>query len=148
MVKWLGIALIVLVSLALVLLGLGYLLKENKAEMTTLKYTLDQQAHQKKIEQQKLLNRKTPPLSQSLSSVEQSLQYVISANLSCQTNKQCVVFKTGRNALGCNVAVNTTGAIILIKVASDLKNTLSVQGCTDRYSSQSTACVKQNCLIE
>tara|TARA_B110000090_G_C13235910_1_gene390526 strand:+ start:74 stop:337 length:264 start_codon:yes stop_codon:yes gene_type:complete len=87
MVKWLGIALIVLVSLALVLLGLGYLLKENKAEMTTLKYTLDQQAHQKKIEQQKLLNRKTPPLSQSLSSVEQSLQYVISANLSCQTNK-------------------------------------------------------------
>ena len=127
MIKWLGIALIVLISLALVLLGLGYVLKENKAEITTLKYKLDQQSHQRKIEQQKILNRKTRPLSQSLSSVEQSLQQVISANLICQTNKQCVVFETGSKALGCNVAVNTTGAIILIKVASHFKNNLSVQ---------------------
>jgi len=148
MIKWLGIALIVLISLALVLLGLGYVLKENKAEITTLKYKLDQQSHQRKIEQQKILNRKTRPLSQSLSSVEQSLQQVISANLICQTNKQCVVFETGSKALGCNVAVNTTGAIILIKVASHFKNNLSVQGCTDRDLPQSTACIKDNCLIE
>jgi hypothetical protein len=148
MVKWLGIAVLVLVSLALVLLGLGYLLTENKAEITRLKFKFDQQSHLREINQRKRLNRQTKPLNQSLSNVEQSLQQVISANLSCQTNKQCVVFETGSKALGCNVAVNVTGAIILIKVASSLENNLAIQGCATRDLSRSTACIQQNCLIE
>jgi len=144
MFKWLGIAVIVLTCILSVLLGLGYLLKENKVNTTILKQQLEQQAYQQQVDHQKKLNRQRLPTNQVLTPIEQSLQKTISANLSCKSNQQCVLFDTGSKALGCTLAVNTKGAAILIKVLSNAK--LSSNTCPASELSLTTTCKDQLCL--
>ncbi|MCJ8318618.1 MAG: hypothetical protein MJK12_03235 [Colwellia sp.] len=148
MFKWLGIAIIVLVGFLVVLLGLGYLLKENKAKTTVLKHKLDQQAYSQQLKQQKQSDRQKVPSSQIFTAVEQSLKQIISLNLSCQTNKQCILFETGSKLIGCTVAVNTKGAAILIRVASISTDSSLAKACLTTDLSLTTACINQGCIIQ
>ncbi len=115
--KWLTITVVVLVVFLAILLLLGYLLKENEEKTTQLKAQLEQEAYQ----QQEKENRKNSLFLVSktiLSSLEKSQQEIIANNRNCQSNKQCFLVHTHSQALGCLVAVNTTGAAILSKITS------------------------------
>lgn len=148
MLKWLGVAVIVLVGLLITLLGLGYLLKENKAEVTVLKVKLDQQAYTQKLNQQKQRDKQKIPATNLLTPFEVSLQQIISSNLSCDTNKQCLLFETDNKVLGCTVAINTTGAAILIKVANGSESNIAVKECLNRELAMTTNCINQQCMVD
>jgi short subunit fatty acids transporter len=148
--KWLTITLIVLVTFLIVLLFLGYLLKENETKTTKLKAQLEYEA----VQQQEKEKRKNNPfynLPSSLSSLEKSKQKIISDNLSCQTEKQCFLIYTHSQALGCIVAVNATGAAILLKTSSDsVQQQSSRLYCQQEYSKQSdlsVKCINSKCTL-
>ena len=146
--KWLSISIIAVVCLLTVLLFLGYLLKENEITTTKLKVQLDLEAYQKQEKE----NRRKNMFSQiptSLSPLEKSQQKTISSNLSCQTDKQCFLLHTHSKAIGCVVAVNTTGAAILLKVFSENENQRLLNNyCQQEYIKQRTLlaqCINNQC---
>jgi len=125
------------------LLGLGYLLKENEATTNQLKIKLNQEqqlAQKKEARKQALFRVKTENFAtQKLTSFEQSQQKIIVNNLSCNTEKDCLVLHTNSQALGCIVAVNATGVAILLKTASEQKaSKLQTNDCQQTYSQEST----------
>ena len=132
-IKWLSITVIVLVGFLVILLFLGYLLKENEVKITKLKAQLEQEAYQR----QEKDNRKNTFLSSSqatLSTAEKSQQKIIVNNLDCQYDKQCFVVHTHSQAIGCIIAVNINGAAILLKVSSENQNkSSSGSGCQKEY---------------
>ena len=131
--KWLSITVIVLVGFLVMLLFLGYLLKENEAATTQLKAQLEQDAYQ---QQEKEQRRKDLfyPLPNTLNSFEKSQQKIITDNLSCQTDAQCFLMHSHSQALGCVVSVNTTGAAILLKITPQKESLqLSSDYCQQEY---------------
>lgn len=119
--KWLTITMIVLGAFLVVLLFLGYLLKENETVTTKLKAQLEQEARQRQAKEA----RKNNPLGQlkkALTAAEQSQQKIIMDNQSCDTDKQCFLIHTHSQNVGCIVSVNTKGAAILLKVAEESKD--------------------------
>jgi len=119
--KWLAIAVIVVFAFLVVLLFLGYLLKENAVKTTQLKAQLEQAAVQQQ-EKSRRLNNSSANLQSQLTTIEKSQQEIITNNRSCNTSKQCFLVHTNSQVLGCIVSVNTTGAAILLKVASEKKS--------------------------
>ena len=149
MIKWFGIAIIVLLGFLTILLGLGYLLKENKVYTTELKRSLEQKSFVQQLKQQHTNAAHQVTSNLPLTVAEQSIHQIIKANLSCQSNKECVLFDTQRAKLGCTVALNTKGAAILIKVVS-LQSNQTEKAClnlSDYLSTSSTACVEQQCTV-
>lgn len=134
--KWLTITIIALTGFLIVLLFLGYLLKENEAATTQLKAKLEQEAYQ----QQEKENRKSNPSFHfpiTLTPLEKSQQKIIANNRRCHTNKQCFLVHTHKQALGCIVAVNTAGAAILLRVLSEKEDQHIVnKQCMQEYEKQ------------
>jgi len=132
-IKWLSITVIVLVGFLVILLFLGYLLKENEVKITKLKAQLEQEAFQR----QEKDNRKDAFFTSSqanLSAAEKSQQKIIANNLDCQSDRQCFVVHTHSQAIGCIVAVNIEGTAILLKVSSENENkSSSGRGCQKEY---------------
>ena len=131
-VKWLIITAVALTGFLVVLLFLGYLLKENEVRTTKLKAKLEQEAYQRQVK----ANRKKNFYSFSqvtLSASEKSQQKIIANNIDCQSDKQCFLVHTNSQSLGCIVAVNTNGAVILLKIASEIKNKPSSNNCQQEY---------------
>ncbi len=146
--KWLSITIIVLVAFLIVLLFLGYLLKENEEKTIELKAQLEQQAYQ----QHEKNRRKQSPSSHlpvTLTALEKSQQKIIADNQSCQTAAQCFLVEINSQTLGCIVAVNTTGAAILLKTAAMNNNQqLSNENCQQAYVKQNqllAQCVNNHC---
>lgn len=119
--KWFTITVIAIVVFLIVLLFLGYLLKENEVKTTQLKTQLEQERHQQQAKEQRQ-NSPFSHLPSTLTTLEKSQQQIIADNLSCQTDQQCFLVQTQSQALGCFVVVNTTGAAILLKIASQNEN--------------------------
>lgn len=141
--KWLLITVVVLVFFLLVLLGLGYLLKENEVTTNQLKIKLnqEQQLTQEKEARKQALFRVKPVNSatQKFTAFEQSQQKIIENNLSCKTEKDCLVLHTNSQALGCIVAVNATGIAILLKTANEQNNSKELTNdCQQAYSQGSS----------
>jgi len=128
--KWLSITVIVLVGFLVVLLFLGYLLKENEIKTTKLKVQLEQEAYQRREK-----SRKATSISFSqASTAEKSQLKIIANNRDCQSNKQCFVVFTHSQIIGCIVAVNIKGTAILLKVASENESKSSAGGsCQKEY---------------
>lgn len=146
--KWLSITVIVLAGFLVVLLFLGYLLKENEITTTKLKIKLEQEA----IQQQAKEARKKQPfshLTKPLTTAEKSQKKIIIDNQNCESDLQCFLVHTHNQAIGCIVSVNTQGAAILLKVAAQYKSSHSFsQHCQQEYLKQrsSTAqCQKKRC---
>jgi hypothetical protein len=107
---------IVCIGFIVVLLSLGYLLKEN--EVTTM-------ALKKKLDQQKQLNSSDKSASKAVltfvdnkqGEAEKLERYknVIIKNITCTSSEQCMVVNTKKTELNCFVAVNTIGASLLNK---------------------------------
>jgi hypothetical protein len=118
--KWLIITIIVLIGFFVILLSLGYLLKENEEKTTELIAQLEQAAYQQQQEREK--GTKSYLSQTTLNALEQSQKKIIENNLNCQSSKQCFLVQTNSENIGCIVAVNTTGAAILLKVSSQKGN--------------------------
>jgi len=144
--KWLTITLIVLTGFLAVLLFLGYLLKENEKVTTRLKAQLEQEAQQASNKKQEKFALKK---EKALSSSEKSQQKIIFDNQSCDTDKQCFLIHTDNQRIGCIVAVNTKGAAILLKVASQNDvNQASKEKCRQSYRQArqlSAQCINNTC---
>ncbi len=153
--KWLIITVIVLVFFFMALLGLGYLLKENEEKTNQLKITLNQEAllKQEKEARKQALFRGKPrdSLKKKLTAFEQSQQKIITNNSSCQNQKECFLVHTDSQALGCIVAVNSTGVAILLKTASEQKaSKLQTNDCQQVYSQETVFplfCQNNTCMF-
>jgi len=153
--KWLIITVIVLSFFLMVLLGLGYLLKENEEKTNQLKVTLNQEAllkQEKEARKQARFQVKpVDSLTQRLTVFEQSQQKIIANNSSCDTPKDCLVLHTNSQALGCIVAVNSTGIAILLKTASEQKAAkLQTNDCQQVYSQEKIlplVCQNNTCMV-
>lgn len=153
--KWLSITVIVLIGFLLVLLFLGYLLKENEVVTTELKAKLDKETRQQQAKEA----RKSQPFYKirvPLTAVEKSQQKIIIDNQSCQMDRQCFLVHTDSQAVGCIVSVNTKGAAILIKVGKQNKqiNTASElsssKQCQLEYSKRkdlTAQCLQNRCTF-
>jgi len=134
--KWLTITVIVLGAFLVVLLFLGYLLKENEAVVTRLKAQLEQETRQQQAKEA----RKNNPfglLRTALTAAEQSQQKIIMDNQSCETDKQCFLVHTHSQNVGCIVSVNTKGTAILLKVAGQNKGSQPTsKSCQQEYAQQ------------
>lgn len=148
-IKWLTITAIVLIGFLVILLFLGYLLKENEVKTTKLKAQLDQEAYQRQTKENS--KQTLPALSPTfLSAFEKSQQKIIANNLDCQSEKQCFLVHTDSKALGCIVAVNTSGAVILLKINSENKNKSANTACQQEYDkaySVSAQCKNNLCSL-
>jgi hypothetical protein len=142
LLKWLVITVTVLIFFLTVLLGLGYLLKENEQVTTKLKIKTaqDTQRKQDKEARRKALFNVKPTLllTQNLTSFEQSQQKIIADNVNCQSSKECFLVHTNSKTLGCIVAVNATGVAILLKTADEKYLTeTAISNCQQNYSQES-----------
>jgi len=146
--KWLTITFIALAAFLIVLLFLGYLLKENEITTTKLKVQLELEAYQKQEKENRRKNMFSH-MPTSLSPLEKSQQETIANNLSCQTDKQCFLLHTHSKAIGCVVTVNTKGAAILLKVYSKNENQrLLSNDCQQEYNKQRelfAQCINSQC---
>lgn len=116
MYKWLTIIGIVCIGFIVVLLGLGYLLKENEVATTALK---------QKLEQENLLNNNNKNTSKAVLTFVDNKQAesnflnkqknIIVSNLTCTSSAQCVIVNTKQPEFGCLVAINVIGASMLDK---------------------------------
>jgi hypothetical protein len=125
MLKWLTITLIAVLVFLILLLGLGYLLKEHKVATTQLKYQLDRERAEQTVKEAKQpLNsiietslvevvEKTTKNSRKISrSIKQN---ILIKNLTCASSKQCVLVEIEFKDLNCTFAINTIGASLLAK---------------------------------
>ena len=125
MLKWLTIILIAVLVFLILLLGLGYLLKEHKVATTQLKYQLDRERAEQTVKEAKQpLNsiietslvevvEKTTKNSKKISrSIKQN---ILIKNLTCASSKQCVLVEIEFKDLNCTFAINTIGASLLVK---------------------------------
>ena len=153
--KWLLITAIVLVFFLMVLLGLGYLLKENEQATNQLKTKLNEESvlKQAKEARKKALFRikSTNALTKKLTAVDKSRQKIIDNNSSCETSKDCLLLHTNSQALGCIVAVNGIGIAILLKTASDENvSKAPAESCQQAYTLQSElilSCQNNTCTF-
>jgi hypothetical protein len=115
MYKWVTITGIVCLGFIVVLLSLGYLLKENEVAVNVLK---------DKLEQQKVrtANDNSPTARLTFVDTEQvepdklsRFKTIIVKNITCTDAKQCVLINTKEPELNCIVSVNTIGASLLMK---------------------------------
>ena len=156
MYKWLTILFIVLAGFLLVLLSLGYLLKENEEHTTRLKKKLEQKSVQaqgnKEVIRQVRIELRTAPekagnkVKLSLASSQaQRQQDIIIANLTCQNDQQCVLVPSELAGEQCWLAVNTIGAVLLKKLPDKpLPNKLCYQPTTSKVA----ACENNLCSIK
>lgn len=153
--KWLVITFFVLVLFLIVLLGLGYLLKENEETTNELKVKLNQET---KLQQEKEARRQAlflvkPKrlLTQKLTPFEKSQQKIFTDNLYCQTNKECFLVQTDSKVLGCIVAVNSTGLAILLKTTNAQKvSKVTTNDCQQEYSQETEltlSCQSNTCAL-
>lgn len=115
MYKWLTITGIVCLGFIVVLLGLGYLLKENEVAVTALKRQLDEQ--QSKVAQKNSPTAHLTFVDKEQEALDKLAQYknIITKNVTCTSANQCVLINTQETSLGCLVSVNTIGAALLMK---------------------------------
>ena len=160
--KWLLIIFVVLTAFMVILLGLGYLLKENEKSTTALKAQLEQELHaenlkQERREQKALLQytsvAKVSQQSASHSSSEKANQQVIKQfqqtvinNLTCVTTQQCQVVNVKFNNISCPVAINSIGASQLKKLPTA---TIDMPACSSVGEQQVNLSCQQNiCRLE
>lgn len=161
--KWLIIVLVSLLVLMMILLGLGYLLKENERETRALKAQLDQERKAEQAMAKKplpLVLEQTPEqslqaqykrqLEKDLAELEYrqqdvtQIKQIIIENLVCQEVSQCRLVDTASIDLGCVIATNTIGQSML--KAFDFK--VRDQACEERISDLSLTCHHNICSIK
>ncbi|GLX77979.1 hypothetical protein tinsulaeT_13190 [Thalassotalea insulae] len=142
MLKWLIISTGVLVTLSMVLLGLGKLLHDNEQRVTEIKAqgVRSAEGNSKSAARAELVISDGNS-SQSKTSITKN---IIRQNLTCISDEQCVLIQAQFADLTCDIAINTIGAAILAKTASDQ----SLAGkCPEVPPSAGARCQANLCVI-
>ncbi len=147
MYKWLSILLVVLTGFLIVLLSLGYLLKENEQSVTLLKQKLDQEKATEQQSQQSPLQKHQQKnvvimfanQAKSKTQYRGEIRQVILQHQTCLSAQQCVLVDTKEKEFGCVVAINTIGAAQLTKIINS-----STSGVCDESKRTLTASCQQN----
>lgn len=149
MYKWVTITGIVCLGFVIVLLSLGYLLKENEAAVNVLKNKLDQ-------EKLNTTNKNTPSARLTLIDTEQEqidklsrYKKVIVTNITCTDTNQCVLINTKEPELNCVVSVNSIGASLLMKALREENSgkTMSQNKCDLPQKHLTNMCKQNMCQI-
>lgn len=176
MLKWLASLLVVLLGFLVILLALGYLLKENEAQTTALKQTLAREQALKEQARKKKTTKASLELSplgayirpakmadsgeldtadntrQKNRSVFTSIIRVADEYSTCQVDQQCLLFNVNpsANAPGCWLPVNSQGAAILTKISAMYPDDLvfdSAEHCTLTPNARAV-CAEQGCTAK
>ncbi|WDD99660.1 hypothetical protein [Thalassomonas actiniarum] len=147
MLKWLTSLLVVIFGFMVILLALGYLLKENEAQTTALKQELDQQRARalkekalkeqarkangqremfvlepyEEVNQQEAVDDRlaeTEDKAYKNTPIFASMARVAREHSSCESDQQCLLFNLDHKGAGCWLSVNTQGAAILAKISA------------------------------
>lgn len=147
MFKWLSILIIVLCGFLVVLLALGYLLKENEIATSALKKELDQEQTKQQQADMALFADESKLLSQQKQqqNLAHAKQQAVINNLTCISDQQCVVIANPIEDGSCLIAVNTIGASLLAKLAD--KQTLTAE-CRATYDNAAASCQNNICTIK
>jgi hypothetical protein len=147
MVKWLYISLFVLSVFTLILLGFGLLLNDNEKKHINYNQQLEQNKNQQKtipntaiVETAALVKAK--PLSTLKNSINLS---IITNNLTCVSDEQCVVVKAKFVDFTCDVAVNIVGAAQLFKAKKDQTK---IGRCPEPFKMNNAICINNSCSLE
>jgi len=141
---------IVCLGFVVVLLSLGYLLKENEAAVTVLKDKLDRQKLNK-------AKNHTPSahltfIDTAKDNIDKLTRYknIVVKNIICTDVKQCVFINTKEPELNCVVSVNTIGASLLMKeLREDHKDKTRIKNICDLPQQHLTNICEQNmCQVE
>lgn len=152
--KWLVIFIIVVTVFAVILLGLGYLLNENEKKVNAYKKHISQTKVQQKTRENVEDEREASGnhiidfqsendllIAKKQSSINQQ---IISTNLTCVANEQCMVVSAMFTDFTCQVAVNTIGAAKLAKVNKDLSE---VDQCPNYFADAVAVCQNNLCTL-
>ncbi len=147
MVKWLMISLLVLTSFTAILLGLGYLLNENEKRVTALKEELEQQVENTApTEQADVTFVERENSASKLDIVNESInKRIITNNLTCVADEQCLVVEAQFSDMSCTVALNVIGAAKLAKAEKDLSE---VGQCLSYSTELSAVCENNLCTLK
>ena len=125
MLKWLTITLIAVLVFLILLLGLGYLLKEHKVATTQLKDQLDRERTEQTAKETKqqlngiietsLVEVVEKTTKNSIKISRSIKQNILIKNLTCASSKQCVLVDIEFKDVNCTFAINTIGASLLAK---------------------------------
>ena len=150
MYKWLTITGIVCFGFVVVLLSLGYALKENEAATTALKNKLDQQKI--KATDPSSPTAKFTLVDKDKIDLDKLTRYknIIVKNVTCVNSKQCVLIDTKEVGLNCVVAVNTIGASLLMKeLREDFKDkSIPQNNCDVQAKNLTQVCAQNMCQVE
>ena len=147
MVKWLYISLFVLSVFTLILLGFGVLLNDNEKKHITYNQQLEQNENQQKNIPNTAIVATAPLVhAKSLSTIKHSINLsIITNNLTCVSDEQCVVVKAKFTDLTCDIAVNTIGAAQLLKAKKDQTK---IEKCPDFFQVNNAQCINNSCSLE
>ena len=155
--------LVVLSGFLIVLLGLGYILKEHKEVTTALVDSIEQQKLEAIINEIKTarmrastgtfrrgsepnIQKNTQKISQPKKTSNKLRQQIIINNLICQSDQQCVLVDIQPEGKSCLVAVNKIGASMLAKINGDAYSPNF--SCTFHLDSSQAVCLNNHCSIK
>ena len=148
MVKWLSIILVVFIGFMTILLGLGYLLKENEKHTTALKKALDaeraQLAKKQKTSSSNTYQATTVEFTGRNLDKRSINKKIIKENLTCVSAEQCLLVTVSFADLSCLVAINTIGAAKLSQASPD--QTL-IGSCQQAAKTAKAACQHNICTL-
>jgi len=149
MLKWLTIVAIVLSGFMLIILSLGYLLKQNEEKTTALVNQLAQEKHERQAKQQNV-NEPRAIIRYHDASAKASAELakvtdILSANLTCVENSQCQRVNLNFRDGECPVAVNMIGHKQLASHAMTFD--LNKQ-CSTNEPSKVVVCKAATCQLE
>ena len=149
MLKWITIVGIVLAGFMVIILSLGYLLKQNEEKTTALVNQLEQEKREQQAKQQNINEPRAViryhDASAKAKAMLAQVTGIISGNLTCVESKQCqrvdLTFRDGE----CSVAVNMIGKKQL--VTSSLNFDLNKQ-CSNTKPNATAVCLAATCQLQ
>jgi len=150
MFRWLTILAIVLLGFLVVLLFLGYLLKEN--EKTVIKYQQQQSATKQtnaqvkqSLKEENQNGAHTVTLTDLKPSYAEKLVNIIASNQTCQNNSQCKLVTLEQGDNKCYFAVNSIGSALIKKLSFEKGK---LPQCDSELSVSQAICITNICTIK
>ncbi len=144
MLKWFVISLLVILVFISILLGLGKLLHDNEQRVTQVKA---QRVTPQSVQQvtDALADESSSDDESTALDNRQKIAEIITTNLTCVNDQQCVVVDAQFADVSCQLAINTIGAAILAKAS--LTET-RMGSCPTKREHASAVCHANVCLLQ
>ncbi len=144
MLKWFVISLLVILVFISILLGLGKLLHDNEQRVTQVKA---QRVTPQSVQQvtDALADESSSDDESTALDNRQKIAEIITTNLTCVNDQQCVVVDAQFTDVSCQLAINTIGAAILAKASL---TGARMGSCPTKSQHASAVCHANVCLLQ